>query len=161
MVKIIYLHGLESSQGGKKVDFLAKNNSVYAPMLDYNNDNEFIRIKNEIEIIKPDIIIGSSMGGYFAYLFGSLFSTSVILFNPAIHSRSTEINNTIRGKFPVKGLVILGEHDSIINPNTSIQMLKSQTNLQIKVITGMKHRTPLEIFKNEVTSFLNLTHNLS
>jgi predicted esterase YcpF (UPF0227 family) len=76
--KIIYLHGLESSQGGKKVDFLSQNSLVYAPKLDYKNPNEFQRILKEIQAFEPDLIIGSSMGGYVAYQIASHLNISVL-----------------------------------------------------------------------------------
>ena len=37
MKKVLYLHGLESKQGGPKVDFLAKEFCVYAPEMDYKD----------------------------------------------------------------------------------------------------------------------------
>lgn len=154
MKKILYLHGLESTQGGQKVDFLAENNFVYAPKINYANPNEFNRIKSEVQIIKPDLIIGSSMGGYFGFLFGSLINVNILLFNPALHSRSVQIENAIGGKLPVVGSVILGELDLIIHPNITIQILKNHPNLKIKTIPGIQHQIPFEIFKQEVSLYL-------
>ena len=37
MKKVLYLHGLESKQGGPKVDFLANEFIVHAPKMDYND----------------------------------------------------------------------------------------------------------------------------
>ena len=37
MREIVYLHGLESRQGGPKVNFLATKGFVYAPSIDYKN----------------------------------------------------------------------------------------------------------------------------
>ena len=66
MKKVLYLHGLESKQGGPKVDFLANEFCVHAPAMDYTNP----MLQNEVEFImrqfNPDLIIGSSMGGYVA-----------------------------------------------------------------------------------------------
>ena len=60
MKKIVYLHGLESKAGGPKVNFLATKGMVYAPKLNFNTlDIEKLMGK----IGKPDLIIGSSMGG--------------------------------------------------------------------------------------------------
>ena len=41
MKKIVYLHGLESPQGGEKVDFLATKCYVHAPALDYTRSDIF------------------------------------------------------------------------------------------------------------------------
>ena len=37
MKKILYLHGLESEQGGPKVSFLATKGMVYAPEMNYES----------------------------------------------------------------------------------------------------------------------------
>ena len=64
--KIIYLHGLESHQGGPKVDLLSDKGYVFAPEMDYkNNPDLFKDVLEEVkELGTPDLIIGSSMGGY-------------------------------------------------------------------------------------------------
>ena len=89
MKKVLYLHGLESKQGGLKVDFLANEFCVHAPAMDYKNP----MLQNELEFIMrqfdPDLIIGSSMGGYIADLIHKKFDIPAILFNPALHSRDT------------------------------------------------------------------------
>ena len=37
MKKVLYLHGLESKQGGSKVEYLASKGAVFAPEMDYHN----------------------------------------------------------------------------------------------------------------------------
>ncbi len=59
MKKILYLHGLESGQGGPKVDFLAKSGLVHAPELDYTRKDIFSFLISTIEEFQPDVIIGS------------------------------------------------------------------------------------------------------
>ena len=66
MKRIVYLHGLESTQGGVKVSFLAEENFVYAPKMDYKDPTIFKKVLDKITKFKPNLIIGSSMGGYFA-----------------------------------------------------------------------------------------------
>lgn len=39
MQRIVYFHGLESQQGGKKIDLLTQSFLVYAPAIDYENPN--------------------------------------------------------------------------------------------------------------------------
>ena len=55
MKKIVYLHGLESEQGGPKVSFLAGVGTVNAPAMDYESLDlqEFI-----LTLGMPDLIIG-------------------------------------------------------------------------------------------------------
>ena len=116
MKKIIYLHGLESEAGGPKVSFLAEKGMVYAPAMDYEtlDLHEFI-----YTLGMPDLIIGSSMGGYVADVIGSHLGVDVLLFNPALHSRSIELefdNDDPYGNLEYKRTIILGTEDSVINP---------------------------------------------
>ena len=71
--KILYLHGLESPQGGEKVDFLSTKSFVHAPLLDYTRSDIFPFLLKTIDEFEPDLIIGSSMGGYAAYVLGGLY----------------------------------------------------------------------------------------
>ena len=108
MKKIIYLHGLESEPGGPKVSFLAEKGMVYAPEMNYESLNlhEFI-----YTLGMPDLIIGSSMGGYVADIIGSHLGVDVLLFNPALHSRSIEFdfdNGVGYGGENYKRTIILG-----------------------------------------------------
>ncbi len=66
MKKVLYLHGLESKQGGPKVDFLANEFIVHAPKIDYTDPELNIKMFFTIQDFNPDLIIGSSMGGYVA-----------------------------------------------------------------------------------------------
>ncbi len=90
-MKIAYLHGLESNidQKDPKIKFLNKNfNKVYSPSINYRNDNTFNKLYKDIKSLNPDLIVGSSMGGYVSYLIGSKLSIPVLLFNPAMVGRA-------------------------------------------------------------------------
>jgi len=84
-MKIAYLHGLESSNTGRKVEWLNENFDTYAPKIDYRDDNTFDKLLKGCK--GADLIVGSSMGGYFAYLIGSKLGIKTILFNPAVVDR--------------------------------------------------------------------------
>jgi len=146
--KIVYLHGLESKAGGPKVDFLATKGLVYAPEIDYNTlDVEKLMGK----IGKPDLIIGSSMGGYVADILGSHLGVDVLLFNPALHSRSIEIDSDgeIYGEKNYKRTIILGTKDNVINPEITKKLRPYFDNsAKFEEIEGMGHRTPLDVFIN-------------
>lgn len=152
MKNILYLHGLESNQGGNKIDFLSSKYTVHAPKLDYKDPKCFDNIFGLIEEGDFDLIIGSSMGGYLAFIMGEVFELPTILFNPALHSRSFEpvnpykpnLGNTVHN-------VILGDEDNIIDYNKTCEYLNLNDIQYIReVIPGMGHRTPLNIFMNEV-----------
>ena len=148
MKSVIYFHGLESKSGGIKVEFL--NNTVdivEAPAMDYTQKDVFKEWLDYVKIEQPDLIIGSSMGGYFALALSSHTGIPVLAFNPAIHSRTFEIDNLTSGKKRVKGLVVLGGNDNIIDPGKTLSMLKGNWNgLDIHVEKEMGHRVPLSTF---------------
>ena len=48
MKKVLYLHGLESDQGGPKVDYLSSKYLVCAPKLDYKDPNCFQNIHKSL-----------------------------------------------------------------------------------------------------------------
>ena len=149
MKKIVYLHGLESEPGGPKVSFLAEKGTVYAPTMDYEtlDLHEFI-----LTLGMPDLIIGSSVGGYVADIIGSILGVDVLLFNPALHSRSIDFdfdNDTPYGGENYKRTIILGTEDDVINPKITKKLRPHLDNsAKFEEIEGMGHRTPLDVFIN-------------
>ena len=149
MKKIIYLHGLESDPGGPKVSFLAEKGTVYAPAMNYESLDlhEFI-----LTLGMPDLIIGSSVGGYVADIIGSILGVDVLLFNPALHSRSIDFDfdNGIpySGK-NYKRTIILGTEDDVIDPKITKKLRPYYDNsAKFEEIEGMGHRTSLDVFIN-------------
>ena len=63
----------------------------------------------------PDLIIGSSMGGYVADIIGSRLGVDVLLFNPALHSREIDPGYEYYGN-TYERTIILGTEDDIIDP---------------------------------------------
>ena len=147
MKKIVYLHGLESEAGGPKVSFLAEKGMVYAPAMNYESLNlhEFI-----LTLGMPDLIIGSSMGGYVADVIGSRLGVDVLLFNPALHNRTTIREfNVDYGNERYKRTIVLGTEDNVINPEVTKSLWSVHGNEAIHdEVEGMGHRTPLDVFIN-------------
>lgn len=150
--KIVYLHGLESPQGGPKVDWLNNLGYVFAPEMSYKlNKDLFQDTLEEIkELGEPDLIIGSSMGGYFAYMLASHFENAeVILFNPALKERSVEFRNVIKGKYKVKGTIALSEKDRVIDPKITLETLGEIgeiDNFKIEELINIGHQVPIYSF---------------
>lgn len=146
--RVIYFHGLESAQGGEKVDFLAKKYITIAPNMQYNDPELFTDMLDLVKDFEPDILIGSSMGGYFAYMIATHTNTPVILFNPAMHHRSFEPDNVTSGQHDVIGAIINGTNDTVIDPIQTTQMLReSIAKGQLRYYTrDHGHRTPLNVF---------------
>ena len=159
MKKVLYLHGLESKQGGPKVDFLANEFCVHAPAMDYTNP----MVQNELEFImrrfNPDLIIGSSMGGYAADVLAEKYGKPAILFNPALHNRTFEpaISLPFAGEeaeIQEKKVVVLGKDDDVIPPYITKIMLENNFNYKI-VIEEMGHQVPLPIFIDTINKYKN------
>ena len=117
-MKIAYLHGLESSNDptSLKIIWLKDNfNQIYTPSIKYRNKESFTIIKAQIKKQKPDYIIGSSMGGYFAYLIGANLGIPTILFNPAVIGRSFEPFVDDSNLKETSHNVFLGKTDEVID----------------------------------------------
>lgn len=143
-MRVWYFHGLESSQGGPKVDFLETvADEVYAPAMAYLDPGLFEQLLEKAKSAPPDLIIGSSMGGYFADVLGSRIGSTVLLFNPALHSRRIEINLSYGDTSYIRHFVV-GELDDVIDPKrTRMEAGKYES---FKVIPRMGHRTSLDVF---------------
>ena len=145
MKKIVYLHGLESEPGGPKVSFLAEKGTVYSPAMDYKtlDLDEFI-----YTLGMPNLIIGSSMGGYVADIIGSRLGVDVLLFNPALHNRGIDSEYEYYGE-NYKRTIVLGTEDNVINPELTKKLWSIHGNeAEYDEIEGMGHRTPLDVFIN-------------
>ena len=159
MKKVLYLHGLESKQGGPKVDFLANEFIVHAPKMDYEDPDLNIKMFFMMQDFKPDLIIGSSMGGYVADILAEKYGVPAILFNPALHNRTVEP----KMEYPIEGeqaeiqekkLVVLGKNDEVIPPYLTKIMLGNNFNYKI-VLEEMGHQTPLNIFIDTINKYKN------
>ena len=146
-MNVWYLHGLESTVGGPKVDFLKSvADKVFAPKMVYSNPNMFKTLLESAKIDKPDLIIGSSMGGYFADAIGSHLDIEVLLFNPALHSRSIEPEGVTYGETNWDRNFVVGTEDEVIDPKaTRVYKDLAKTWTEIE---GMGHRTELTVFKD-------------
>ena len=145
-MKVWYLHGLESSQGGPKVDFLNEvADEVFAPEMDYQRADLFPELLKKAQNEMPDLIVGSSMGGYYADALGSHTGTEVLLFNPALHSRSIE-KLLKYGEANWKRRFVVGSDDEVINP--AMTQVLVDISESFEVIEGMGHQTPLDVFQS-------------
>lgn len=150
--RVLYLHGLESSNTGSKVDFLQEVSDCFAPAMDYRDINVEKHLMKMVQAFKPEVIIGSSMGGHAALLLGNHFNIPVVAFNPAIHSRSFDpdfrklsVEDPRIGFTPV---IVLGMEDDVINPLITKEILDDAfIDCVIEEIEGMGHRIPFINFE--------------
>ena len=151
--RVLYLHGLESSNVCDKVDFLRERVDLLAPSIDYRKSNIEAELMYMVESFKPDLIIGSSMGGHCALMLANYYNVECIAFNPAIHSRSIEPKlDRLEAKdprFSFQPLIVLGMEDDVIDPNVSKEIFDGvDFDHEIIEVEGMGHRVPFDVFVN-------------
>ena len=127
---ILYFHGFASSSDSEKAEILKKYISSFAkktkliiPDLNNNFQKAIKEIKQLIQSNeKPIAFMGSSLGGYYAAYFSSLYKSKAILINPAIP--------------PLKGFdIYLGE-----NENYSTGEKFNLTKEDIKFIRSISYK---------------------
>lgn len=156
MKSVLYLHGLESKQGGAKVDFLETVfEQVKAPALDYKgNPNLFEELLDELKEHPADLLIGSSMGGHFAYCLATHLNIPTLLFNPALLKRSVGVN-TSEGVFTPFHRIMMGRKDEVILNVDSLEFLEER-GVEAEIHYGdHAHRTPYTVFVEMVNLILN------
>ena len=92
MKKVVYFHGLESKQGGVKVDLLTRHFLSYAPSMNYEDQAIWKTTLKNVQKIEPYYIIGSSMGGLMAFHSGYQLNCKLLLFNPAFERKDKYIS---------------------------------------------------------------------
>lgn len=89
MKTILYIHGLSSSGASgtaRNLQALLPDMRVIAPDLPIDPDEALAMLRNLVATERPDIVIGTSMGGMFAQ---QLYDCKKIIVNPAFHVSRT------------------------------------------------------------------------
>jgi len=157
--RVLYLHGLESSNVCSKVDFLKEVSDCYAPAINYADPYIEDLLLKMVRAFNPDVIIGSSMGGMTALLLGNYFGISTVAFNPAIHSRSFDPEfDKLNNADPALGftpVVVLGMEDDVVNPLITKEILDDAfIECVIEEVEGMGHRIPLIDFEHIYNKYI-------
>ena len=155
MKRILYLHGLESKQGGDKVSYLSSKHYVLAPALNYYSQGIEQDLLRLFESQKPDVIIGSSIGGYTANLLSTKFNIPAILLNPALINPPIKLNLNFPEKQVSDKLIVtvLGKKDEVIPFESTLSHLQKNSTCPID-LRDYGHRTPLEEFKDICERYL-------
>ena len=154
-MRVLYLHGLGSPSNGPKVEWLREEgHNVDSPDIDYEDDRSYEDIVKLTKHEKYDVIIGSSMGGWFAWNLGKELGVPVLLLNPALHSRNVEptIGSWVgEDMLPSKIYLAIGLEDDVIDPKKTVEWLeendKIDWNLNNTVGGEYGHRTPMHQFQ--------------
>lgn len=162
-MKIVYLHGLESNvdQKDPKIIFLNDNfDEVFTPSINYKDKNTFAKLFSKIKAINPDLIVGSSIGGYFAYIIGSKLGIETLLFNPAVIGRAFDPIVDDTNLSGARHNVFLGKSDNVISGKDI------KTYFDRKGIGSFKynsynggHRVPKDTFINSIKNTVGIKEN--
>ena len=154
-MKGAYLHGLESPPKTIKNEYLSETfEFVYDPPMNYNDPELFDTILAQLQKEPVDLIIGSSMGGYFAYHLSTLTGINTLLFNPAFVSHS--INPVVKtGLKKAKHTVVLGTCDYVIDPIKSLDFMRTRGfDADLIHLEKIEHQIPLDVYKKYVNNFM-------
>lgn len=159
-MKIVYIHGLDSKLSPEKREILEKFGTVISPDINYYNNTKTIEtILEKLEGEEPDVIIGSSMGGFATYYVSTVLKKPALMFNPALAERSVE-QEVPEAKIEEKQLkqFLLGAIDDVVNPAKTLKFIaeayNEHTDFHLHILPGLTHNIPLDVFEAEVRSFL-------
>jgi hypothetical protein len=116
--------------------------------MDYKDPEIFNRVLKHLQENPVDLLIGSSMGGYFAYCLSTILGTRTLLFNPAVHSRPLEPIVQLGGK-ESNHLIVLGNTDTIITPKETELFFNDVSGVNI-IREDIGHTVPIEVFKKYI-----------
>lgn len=160
-MNIIYLHGLDSKLSPEKRTILEKFGKVYAPDLNYYEDQTAINtILEYYPGVEIDVVMGSSMGGFAGYHVANILNRPALLFNPALKKR-TVIQKIPANQNSYNSLkqIVIGQIDEVVDPRDTLDFLQddfnSVTHLHLHLVPQLGHNIPIAFFEEEVTSFLN------
>lgn len=160
-MRIAYLHGLESQSNpdSPKIKFLNQISvETWTPQIDYRDPLVFTTLLEGITGFKPDLIIGSSMGGWMAYLIGNATGTQTLLFNPAVVSRSFSPPVTQTPTLTTHHTLMLGRQDTTI-PSEQITQWFAQQGQPYQVNRYPDgHSVPLAVFCQNIQDLIQTLH---
>lgn len=142
-VKILFLHGLDSSRTSKKFDAITYEQK-YCIDVDYRqlSFNTVLDLYlNTIDKIKPNLLIGHGVGGYWALKLSYFFKLPAIIANPNLkpcfRSDYVDIQDSdLEHDIPQLAYIELG--DEVLNMHETKAMLEQF--MFIKTYAGGYHR---------------------
>jgi hypothetical protein len=152
-MKVAFFHGLESPHPSDKTEALRRvYTHVYDPPMDYTDPRLFEEVLSEVKKQKIELLIGSSMGAWFAYCISTLTGIPTLLFNPAVHSRS--MNPKVRsGSIKSSHTVVFGKKDSVVDPDKTVEWFdKNGVGKLHYNWEPMEHRIPISVFMRWIKS---------
>lgn len=158
--KILFLHGLDSSKASTKFHAIDAEKK-YCIEVDYRNLN-FKTVENfyhdTIEAIKPDLLIGHSLGGYWALKMSQFHRIPTIIANPSLSPDfRTDYpaidEQDLEHDIPQIAYIELG--DEILDMYAATSLL--ETYMQIDAVEGGHHRLAQPENLNRLIEYMEQT----
>lgn len=155
-MRILNLHGLNGSSNNTNYKFLSEyykdrdDVEIISPQLDYANISPSTLLVDILtECPDPDIIVGNSFGGFFAYLIGAMTGVKTYLINPCIPPHKyiknlvpdylySDLLEHLWNKFSIIHIdyeMLLGDNDNILDIQTTLNTLYAASS-KSKIIAG-------------------------
>lgn len=164
-MKVFYLHGLFGAPNPEKLAMLeaAGFKEVVAPHVVYETrqpNDLFAELYETCQAAPPDLLIGSSMGGYMTYWLSRCLNLPVLLLNPALNSRTDENYNLDPSRMPAQpgqcpsGELVVGLKDGTIPPMETLFYFHLEENKPAETFyqfwPDVAHQWPLPAFERAV-----------
>ena len=161
-MKVAFFHGLESvGPGSKGVYLQGVVADVYAPQVNYKDPADVQRIWNEVIEFQPDVVVGSSMGGWFALHVCMELDVVGALINPAVVNRSLELDLQWKLNMTQPLFILAGLDDEAIPCAEAMNWL-SDHNFTIDIsYVRAGHRIPIKLFEDWWQSITSRLWSLS
>ena len=159
-LKILFLHGLDSSKDSSKFNTI-ENEKKYCINVDYRNLSYATVEKfycETIEKIKPNLLIGHSLGGYWALKMSQIHHIPTIIANPSLSPNfrddypeidEADLDNDI----PQIAYIELG--DDVLDMYRVTEQLESY--MQVETFKGGHHRLAQPENLNRLIAYMQLT----
>lgn len=164
-MKVLFFHG---SGGGSIAElgkmFKKQGLDLISPEISYYDfiGNEFMFPMLDKLAKEADVIVGNSMGGWFAYHLGIKNDKQVLLFNPAISNKTqsfkcfNDITPDISNiKLDKTMRVLLSDKDEVVNHEfTRDKLAKTNcSDIRISDMVGEKHNIDFRSMISEIFDF--------
>lgn len=144
---ILILHGYESSHNPPRLKKLQQYD-IINPKLNFSDPNLFNEICKIIATTNPDLIVGSSMGGYLGYYVAKKTNVPALLFNPAMIETNTGAIKPIiidyKSNVPIT--IISGVYDAVVDTDKLERWFKQNYNNYVFVKEQFEHQIPDNIY---------------
>ncbi|MCK9575738.1 MAG: YqiA/YcfP family alpha/beta fold hydrolase [Candidatus Pacearchaeota archaeon] len=154
---VLVLHGYESSVYPPRLKVLSADYNLLTPEMDYDhNQGLFEKTYQTYKNANIDLIVGSSMGGYFGYYLASLLDVPALLFNPAVIETTSGIKKqeVRKGKYNPAIYVVSGKDDDIVISWKLKQWFKENARNYEFITENMGHRPSDETYIKYVKKYV-------